>query len=50
MRKQITQVQKNKIMANKLQYFTQVHYQEDEIKHSQHKMVQSTVQKFVPAV
>jgi hypothetical protein len=36
MKKQEAQVQKNKIMANKLQYFTQVHYKEDEIRHSQH--------------
>jgi hypothetical protein len=35
MKKQVTQVQK-KIMANKLQYFTLVHYKEDEIRHSQH--------------
>jgi hypothetical protein len=36
MKKQVTQVQKNKIMTNKLKYFTLVHYKEDEIRHSQH--------------
>jgi hypothetical protein len=49
-KKTVTQVQKNKIMANKLQYFTLLHYKEDEIRHSQHTITLITKEYTPPDV